>query len=79
VSVKQTYVIVCNGDGCTQRYSLVAADEIPKKATDVRASAREVGWVYQPVPHGTPSSYQGPVRPQDFCPGCARTPTAVVS
>lgn len=61
MSAIQTYVIRCDGEGCTLAFRV---DSL-KRATEIRAAAAIEGWRHALVDRG-----QGPASSYDFCPRC---------
>lgn len=62
MSALPTYVLVCDGDGCTERF--VLASPAVARLRDLRPIAAKRGWAYrlEPLPNGT-------VTPsRDYCP-----------
>jgi hypothetical protein len=65
VSNLPTYVLVCDGQGCNERW--VTTEAPPRRLTDVRARTRELGWTSEAWPGGVSFA-----RSVDLCPSCSK-------
>lgn len=68
MSAHQTYALICDGDGCNERF--VTAVAPPRMVSQTRARAAGVGWShsYQPLP----PHVGGQAFSKDWCPSCTK-------
>lgn len=83
MGARQTYALVCDGDGCQEVFFTPARPErheghesrvefmvVPRMASAVRTQASRVGWSH--VFHQPPKGQGGPGWYEDHCPGCTQ-------
>lgn len=65
MSAKPTYVLVCNGESCSER--IVFEQSTPRKLAEARDMAGIEGWT-----RGRLRGRHGPAPIHDWCPACTK-------